>query len=55
MHKMRRGSTGGGRDVQRAAVLWGLNMQLAFIIVTIVIRTHIILGLERVLEAVLSN
>ena len=45
----------GAGDVQRAAVLWGLNMQLAFTIVTIVMRTHIILGPERVLEATLSN
>lgn len=55
MHKMRRGSTAGGRDVQRAAVLRGLNTQLASIIVTSVTRTHVILGPERVLEAILSN
>ena len=55
MHKMRSGSTGGGRDVQRAAVSCGPNMQLAFTIVTAGIRTHIIPGPERVLEATLCN
>ena len=34
----------GAGDVQRVAVLWGLNIQLAFIIITIIIRAHIILG-----------
>ena len=61
MHKMRerQGRVGQGMYMQRTreqpSFLWGLTVQLAIIIITLIIRTHMVLGPKRVLETILSN